>query len=106
MPFFVTTHLSEIIEASHATPVIIFKHSETCWSSRKLRDELAQRLENGSIKAPTYIVTVQEKPELSRKIREWFDVKHETPQILIIDGGKVIYEVHHDGIDLNKLNFG
>jgi bacillithiol system protein YtxJ len=105
MRFNTTTHLSEITEASDKNQVVIFKHSKNCWSSNKLKTEFERKMEEKSFTMLVYIVTVQETPELSRKIAEMFDTQHETPQILVLEKGKVVYEAHHDKIDIEKFIF-
>lgn len=99
--FLVPESLSEIVEESSAHPVIIFKYSNECGTSDMLKDELEKM--NGKISAPIFLVTVQKQPALSEKIERLFEVKHESPQIFVLDKGKVIYTAHHGNIDIKKL---
>lgn len=98
-----TTHLSEILESSQSNRVIIFKYSDDCGTSSKLADEIENIIKQKEISPIIYMVTVQTEPVLSRKIEEWFNIKHETPQIIQIERGEVIYTDHHKNIDLNKF---
>lgn len=98
-----TTHLSEIIEESDKSPVTIFIHSNNCNASSRVENEIIEKLEKSDLKPTIYMVTVQTEPVLSKKIEEWFDIKHESPQILTILKGKVIYTDHHNNIKLDKL---
>jgi len=98
-----TTHLSEIIEHSENSPVIIFKYSNECGSSARLKKSLEKRIEERKIRSPIYLVTVQVEKILSKKISEWFMVKHESPQVFVVDKGKVKYTAHHSSIDLEVL---
>jgi bacillithiol system protein YtxJ len=101
--FRTTTHLSEIIEHSEKEPVIIFKYSNNCGSSDRLSDQLEVNIKKRKINFPVYKITVQKEPVLSKKISEWFEIKHETPQIFILYNGKITYTAHHKEIDTNKL---
>ncbi len=101
--FHETTHLSEIIENSENMPVIIFKYSNNCGSSVRLENELNKAFGAGKIVSKIYRVTVQNQPVLSKKIEDWFAIKHESPQIIAIDRGKVIYTANHNKISLDDL---
>jgi bacillithiol system protein YtxJ len=85
-----TTHLSSIIEASEAKTVTIFKYSDDCGTSSRLADKIEKEVMDKKLEPTIYMVTVQTEPVLSRKIEEWFDIKHESPQIITILKGKVI----------------
>ena len=98
-----TTHLSEIIEESNIEPVIIFKYSNICNSSERLHNEFRQKIKEKKINNPIYLVTVQTEPVLSEKIAEMFGVKHESPQILILNKGKLTYTAHHYYIKPEKF---
>src|SRR4051812_15755174 len=86
-----TSHLSQIIEDSVNKKVIIFKYSNNCGTSERLKAEFEKKMEEKALKNPVYLVTVQELPVLSGKITDWTQIKHETPQILVLEKGKVSY---------------
>lgn len=100
-----TSHLSEILEESEKNPVIIFKYSNKCGSSDVLKSELEEKIRDKKIANPVYIVVVQEMPVLSRNLEEVFDVKHESPQIIIINNGKVTYSAHHYNIKVESFSY-
>ena len=95
----VTTHLSEILENSEKQPVVIFKYSNQCDSSARLKKYFEKKIKNKEIKYPIYLVTVQIERNLSSKIEDWFKIKHESPQIIIINNGKVTHTSDHIDID-------
>ncbi len=105
LPFQKTTHLSEILEKSEIHPVIIFKYSSECGSSTRLSNALEKAITEKKVTAPIYIVVVQEHPALSQKIAEHFSIQHESPQILIVNHGKVTYSADHDNINLEDFTF-
>lgn len=98
-----TTHLSEIIEQSEKTRVIIFKYSDDCNSSSRLAMQIENFIAERKLQVNIYMVTVQTEPVLSKKIEEWFEIEHETPQIIAVDKGKVIYTAHHNDIKLENF---
>ncbi len=98
-----TTHLSSIIEDSENKVVTIFKYSDDCGTSSRLADSIEKEVTEHNLQPIIYMVTVQTEPVLSRKIEEWFDIKHESPQIITILNGKVIYTDHHNNIKLEEF---
>ncbi|MEQ1499951.1 MAG: bacillithiol system redox-active protein YtxJ [Parcubacteria group bacterium] len=103
--FRTTTHLSEILEESNKEPVIVFKYSNDCHTSETLKKELEEKIKNKNIIHPVYLVTVQIQKALSRSIEEMFQIKHESPQILIINKFKVTYTAHHKEISCDDFIF-
>jgi bacillithiol system protein YtxJ len=97
-----TSHLSEILEMSEKQTVIIFKYSNSCLSSSKLSKTFEDYFGQNKGNCPVYRVTVQTEPVLSRKISDWFRIKHESPQVIAILKGKVVYTDHHNSISLEK----
>lgn len=103
MAFIETTHLQDILEHSTTEPVIVFKYSNSCGSSSRLKNDLLEKINTEQLSKPIYIVTVQTHRALSNKISEWFNIKHESPQIFLISHGKILYTAHHKDIDLDKI---
>ena len=98
-----TTHLSEIIEQSNIEPVIIFKYSNDCNSSARLKNKFEKLFEEKTLVYKIYIVTVQIQKVLSHKIEEVFGIKHESPQIIVLNKGKVAYTAHHNNIKIENI---
>jgi bacillithiol system protein YtxJ len=90
------------MDASQREPVIIFKYSSECGTSSELKIKLEKE---GNLKFPIYVVVVQDHPVLSKKIAEMFDITHESPQIIILNKGKVTYTAHHRDIDIQNFKF-
>ncbi|MFZ2522861.1 MAG: bacillithiol system redox-active protein YtxJ [Minisyncoccia bacterium] len=101
-PFLEISHLSDIIEHSSKQNVIIFKYSNSCGSSERLRQELKSLLEKNEL-PPVYLITVQIQKALSKQIEEYFDLKHESPQILVIKSGKLVESGDHGRINTGDL---
>lgn len=99
MKFKTTSHLSEILEESGKHPVVIFKYSNSCYTSEVLK----RKIEEAELKYPLYLLTVQNMPVLSKNIESVFAIKHESPQIIIMEKGKVTYHESHNKIDIKKI---
>lgn len=98
-----TPYLSKILEESEGGPAIIFKYSSTCGTSSILKEKLEDAMKNDQITVTIYIVTVQEMPVLSRKIEDFFNIRHESPQIIIVNKGVATYFKSHNAIDIKEF---
>jgi bacillithiol system protein YtxJ len=96
-----TDQLDSIKEKSHQVPQVIFKHSTRCSiSSMALgRLERARVPEN----ADFYYLDLIAHRDISNSIAEFFQVHHESPQVLIIRNGKCVYNESHMGITMDEI---
>lgn len=97
--FLETSHLSEILEYSKIEPVLVFKYSNSCASSEKLKKDL----EESNNKLSIYLLTVQTQKVLSKKIEEYTGIKHESPQIVIFKNCEAVFSASHEEINVNDL---
>jgi bacillithiol system protein YtxJ len=87
--------LDTLIADSGATPVLVFKHSYTCGISAEALDQLIDHLNEKKVDAHYKIVTVQTHRDISNAITAKLGVRHETPQALLVRGGKVVWSASH-----------
>ena len=89
--------LNDCVEASHARPILILKHSVICPISAIAKSEVDKFLsERNSI--PVFLVIVQRERPLSNEIAQHFDVGHESPQLLFIQNGRAVKVWNHSKI--------
>jgi bacillithiol system protein YtxJ len=86
--------LDEAIRRSHEQPVVIFKHSATCGTSAMAHEEIEAFIE-GAPWADVFVVSVHGGRALSNEIARRFQVRHESPQALVIRDGKVAWHASH-----------
>lgn len=95
--------LSTIKEESKVQPVLIFKHSTRCGISSmalgRLEREWSEDLNN--IKA--YYLDLISHRQISNAIEEEFGIYHESPQLILIENGKAVYDASHMSISTLKL---
>lgn len=91
--------LDDIIQESAETPAIIFKHSTRCAISRMaLKNfESDYAIEEG--KAKPYYLDLLEHRDVSNEIANIFHVQHQSPQLLVVKDGIVVYHTSHQDID-------
>jgi len=70
---------------------MIFKHSDSCPTSLNAHRQVTRFIE-AQPDVPVLMLEVKAQRELSNKIAEFFDTKHESPQVLIFKG-KTLKEV-------------
>lgn len=96
--------LSEISSESHAHPVIIYKHSTRCSISRAALDRLNRQWDHAETgNAKRYVLDLLAYRDISNQIADTFAVEHESPQVLIIRGGKSIADMSHFAIDFDAV---
>ena len=87
--------LERVIVASEKRLVLLFKHSVTCGTSAQAYDELVAHLSEGQHSTQHAIVTVQTHRDISDAVATRLHVRHETPQVLLIQEGRVVWEASH-----------
>jgi bacillithiol system protein YtxJ len=88
--------LDQLLTESAAQPLVLFKHSYSCGISAEALDELVDHLKSDRARDARYaMVTVQTHREVSNAVAARLGIRHETPQALIVRGGRVIWSASH-----------
>jgi bacillithiol system protein YtxJ len=100
-PITTIDQLEQIKSASFTTPQVIFKHSTTCSISRMALDrfERADAPENVDF----HYLDLLNYRSISNAIAEFFQVHHESPQVILVKQGECIYDESHYGIMMDEL---
>jgi len=93
--------LDEIISNSNKTPQVIFKHSTRCSTSSMAKNRLDKN--NAPDGTGFYFLDLIKHRNLSNKIADCFEVRHQSPQVLVIINGKCIYNESHSGIIFDEI---
>ncbi|OEH91792.1 bacillithiol system redox-active protein YtxJ [Bacillus solimangrovi] len=91
----------EVIERENRR-FIFLKNSLTCPISHQAYDEYQKYVAEYD-ESPTFYLHVQEARPLSNHIEEKFAIRHQSPQALLIEDGKVIWEASHWHITKKSL---
>jgi bacillithiol system protein YtxJ len=93
--------LKQIISKSQLRPQVIFKHSTRC----SVSSVALQRLQKVSqpIDIDFYFLDLLAFRPVSNKVSDIFQVRHESPQILLIRDGSCVYEESHLGISMDEI---
>ncbi len=94
------------LAASAEHPVFIFKHSTACPVSagalRRTHEYIAKCESAGAELPPFYMIKVIEARPVSKALAEKIGVEHQSPQILLLDQGRVAWHTSH--FDINGEN--
>ncbi|HSI71440.1 MAG TPA: bacillithiol system redox-active protein YtxJ [Gillisia sp.] len=96
--------LDEIAEMSYETPVAILKHSTSCGISRMVLRQFEQEYNTKEGEIKLYFLDLLSYRSVSNRIASKFNVPHESPQLIIIKGGKVVYDASHSEVSANSLS--
>jgi len=97
-----SNQIEEIKEASHNKLQLIFKHSTRCIISKMALKNFESDFLLYDVIDAHYLDLIAYR-SISNEIAEVFAVEHQSPQILMIKDGKVVYHESHEGIDANVL---
>jgi bacillithiol system protein YtxJ len=89
--------LDELFDRSNKEPIVIFKHSNTCPISSGAYNEIEE------VTIPVSLVVVQQARDLSSEIATRTGVRHESPQVLMLRNGAVVYSASHWNITAKGL---
>ncbi|HEX8298709.1 MAG TPA: bacillithiol system redox-active protein YtxJ [Rubricoccaceae bacterium] len=82
---------------SQRQPVLLFKHSSTCPVSFAARAEF-DAFDALDSSPPCYVVVVQTDRAVSAFLADALDVRHESPQAVLIDAGTAVFAASHGRI--------
>ena len=87
--------LNKAFEESKEKPVLIFKHSLTCGTSAEALDELNAHLNQANDSVSYKLITVQSERDISNETATRLNLRHETPQAILIYDGRAIWHASH-----------
>ena len=96
--------IDQIRNESKQNPILIFKYSSRCSLSRMALDRLERNWKEAEMSGiKPYFLDLITYREISNQIAHEFEVEHESPQVLIIENERSIYDQSHMGIDYHKI---
>ena len=93
--------LNTIREKSDLKPQVIFKHSTRCSISSMALNRLER--EDAPESIDFYYLDLLKNRTLSNEVADFFNVFHESPQILLIKKGVCTYDESHQGINMQEI---
>ena len=95
--------LAKAIENSYHHKIAIFKHSTRCFISKTVLRNFEKEIDNLDHKVDLYYLDLLKHRLVSNKISENLGIRHESPQLIVIEDGKVINSASHEDISSQIL---
>ena len=92
---------TEALDRSSEGPVLVFKHSATCPVSGTANQEMHELA--GEDLVPIYRVVVQDSRAVSNEIASELDVRHETPQAILVQDQEAVFDTSHFNVTEDTL---
>ncbi|MEX1212441.1 MAG: bacillithiol system redox-active protein YtxJ [Balneolaceae bacterium] len=90
-----TDDVVAILQRSEERIQLIYKHSETCGVCLISKEELEKVVDEIAPTADLHVVNVIVQRPVSLAIAHELDVRHESPQVILLKGGKVLWSGSH-----------
>ncbi|HEX6629598.1 MAG TPA: bacillithiol system redox-active protein YtxJ [Gemmatimonadaceae bacterium] len=84
----------ELDHAFQAPVALLYKHSETCPISAMALREVAH-VATAYPELPVFVVDVQAQRGLARGIAARLDIRHESPQAILLRAGEPVWHASH-----------
>ncbi len=96
--------LEEATKQSENEKVLLFKHSTRCSVSSMALNRLERSWKDAEMEGlKPYFLDLIAHRDISAEIADKFGVRHESPQVLVIENGECVYHNSHMGISYNEL---
>ncbi len=92
--------LDALFQESHHSPVVLFKHSNSCGISSHVLEQV------GEVDAKVNVVVIQSYRPISDAIAERTGHRHQSPQAFVLKDGKAVYHATHYGISAEGIEAG
>jgi bacillithiol system protein YtxJ len=98
------SQFDEVLEKSGDSFVFIYKHSDMCgtaWHAEGLVNDAVQELAGDPVEFVK--VEVRKARDLSSAIADRFEIRHESPQAILLLNSKVVWHASHGGIRTRRI---
>jgi len=93
----------DAILRNESKPQLIYKHSNRCGVSILSRNSLDSGMESITEQADSYMIDVVAMRDLSNYVADKTGVKHESPQLILINNGEIFWDASHGDVRIEKL---
>ena len=95
--------LEGVLAESNTRPALLFKHSITCPISTRAFREFESFLESADPAVTYRLITVQTARPVSDEAATRLSLRHETPQAILVNNGREIWNASHFDITSSSL---
>lgn len=96
--------LEDAVKRSYEQKIAVFKHSTSCFISKTVLRNFEKEIEQAEKQEVVfYFLDLLAYRSISNKIAEDFAIRHESPQLIVIENGKAINSASHQDITLSQI---
>ncbi|ROH99736.1 bacillithiol system redox-active protein YtxJ [Chryseobacterium daecheongense] len=95
--------LAEAVENSYHEKTVIFKHSTSCFISKTVLRNFEKEIEDIDQNVSFYYLDLLAHRSVSNTIAENFGIRHESPQLIVLENGKAINHASHQDISISLI---
>ncbi len=95
--------VDEVFQVSNTTPQIILKHSNSCGTSYFAKKNVESLSEEERKGAPIHLIDVVRSRPVSIYLADKVSIRHESPQIFVIEDGEVVWSASHGGVNARNI---
>ncbi|HET7360644.1 MAG TPA: bacillithiol system redox-active protein YtxJ [Salinimicrobium sp.] len=103
IPLTEINQLDEIEAESLNASVAIFKHSTRCGISKMVLRKFESEYSGDEKGAKLYFLDLLKYRGISNEIANRYGVRHESPQLIVLKGGKVVSHASHQAIEAEMV---
>ncbi|OYU85667.1 MAG: hypothetical protein CFE24_00210 [Flavobacterium sp. BFFFF2] len=103
IPLTASVQLNELLSASKEGFVLVFKHSTRCGISKNALKYFEKELDEVAQNNCYYLDLLNYRP-VSNDIAQQWEVEHQSPQLIVLKDGKVLFSASHEQIDAKVVN--
>ena len=96
--------VEQIAERSKTVPCLIFKHSTRCSISTTAKSRLERNWNFDAAILEPYYLDLLSNRSVSNRVADFFEVEHQSPQVLLIVDGECVYEETHNAISVTEID--
>jgi bacillithiol system protein YtxJ len=96
--FETTDQIAEIDGLPATTTAVIFKHSTRCAISSMAKERLVSDWHFDQQTVQLYYLDLLAYRAVSNQVAEHYELQHESPQLLVINQGKLVGHTSHNGV--------
>lgn len=97
------SQLQTVLQQSEEKPQLIYKHSHRCSVCFVAKGNLEKAADEIREQADMHCLNVVKNREASDMIASDLDVRHESPQVIMLNNGEVIWHASHGSIDADTI---
>ena len=97
------TEVDDIFEQSKRRPQLFYKHSNRCGTCMFAKSEIEKSSEEILERADMHFIDVIRSRGVSDYLAEKLDIRHESPQAILLVDGKAVWHASHSAIKSSKI---